>query len=188
MSSAISRPIPRAPPVTTATLSLSTIARLPWPDHPPAATPTITRPCPGAGAVPGLAVPSVAGGRVGATEDEHHRRVIAEHHEGHQHAERPVDLVVHAHPPDVEPEDLLGRLPHHAGQDGSREGGPRSQAPSRDVAVAEIEHRRRDAQAEDEGDQLDPLGWHPIRIEHEALEPLVDPADQAGEEQENTQQ
>src|SRR5437870_1488147 len=136
---AISRPTPRAAPVTTATLPLSSIdpPHTNWNAasryHSP---PTPNSPAAGAQKWPdarrrrarrqrrrwpffsagGSAPPGVQGGDVRGAEDEHDRRVVDEHHEGDQDAERAVDLVVDADLADVDAEELLGDLPQARGQ------------------------------------------------------------------------
>src|SRR5438876_9643350 len=86
------------------------------------------------------AMASVEGGDEGAGEHEHDRRVVDEHDERDEDAERAVDLVVRPDLLDVEPEELLGGLPEQAREHRARQRRARSRPPSPDEAMSEIEH------------------------------------------------
>src|SRR5262249_47201422 len=109
MRSAISRPIPRAAPVTTATLSVSSMAS-PFLACARARSRVARRPPRGSrpdyASTPPPAAGSAAGGLEQGggelrAEDEDDPRVVGEHAERHEGAERPVDPVVDAHRQDV---------------------------------------------------------------------------------------
>src|SRR5204862_4980951 len=136
MSSAISRPIPRPPPVITTALPLSIMSST----LPVAVEQRGERyhsaSCrrPPAGPLGGQR------GDEGGAEDEDDAGVVHEHHERDEDAERAVDLVVDADTADVETEELLGDFPQHGGQDGAHDGGARPRPAPRHVAVSEVEH------------------------------------------------
>src|SRR5688572_32963496 len=126
MSIAISRPMPRAAPVTTAALPLSMrsspceVRNARHDTTPPRAAclPALTR---------------VERRHVRGAEREDDRGVVDEHHEGDEDAEGAVDLVVDADLADVETEELLGDLPQQRRQQRSRQGGAGARAPPRHV-------------------------------------------------------
>src|SRR5882672_1997454 len=111
---AISRPMPRPAPVTTATLPLSIMSlssryvRSGADDN--TLVPVRRRRC-------GVSAATVERRDEGAREDEHDGRVVDEHHERDQDSQRPVDLAVEADLQNVEAEELLGDLPQNARQD-----------------------------------------------------------------------
>src|SRR2546428_3289582 len=111
--------MPRPAPVTTATLPFS-MSSLPTKnanagDHTTVHWALRTRPR------TSLSLARVERGDERAAEDEHDRGVVDEHHEGHQHAQRSVDLVVHADLPDVEGEEPFRDFPQEARHDGASE-------------------------------------------------------------------
>src|SRR5678816_1173656 len=102
-----SRPMPRPAPVTTAIFPLSIMMSVPLLQS--------QKPDDDNTEAGGSVTPRVEGGDERGGEHEYDRGVVDEHRERDQDGQRPVDLVVEAHPLDVEPEKLLGDLPQHAG-------------------------------------------------------------------------
>src|SRR6266545_1333819 len=85
--------------------------------------------------------PRAEGGGELRSQHEDDARVVGDHAEGHQGAERPVDLVVQAEGEDVPAEELLGRLPEHARQERPGQRRARGHLTMGEVAVGDEENR-----------------------------------------------
>src|SRR6267142_1098537 len=116
-------------------------------------------------------------------EDEDDARVVGEHGDAHEGAERSVDPVVHAHAEDVPAEEVLGALEEHGGEERAGQGRPRGDLPVREVAVGDEEERRAEGEGQGEAEGSHPFGADLEGREEEDADPPEDVEDENAREE-----
>src|SRR6267142_1663252 len=117
-------------------------------------------------------------------EDEDDARVVGEHGDAHEGAERSVDPVVHAHAEDVPAEEVLGALEEHGGEERAGQGRPRGDLPVREVAVGDEEERRAEGEGQGQAEGSHPFGADLEGREEEDPDPPEDVEDELAREDE----